>query len=731
MHVEVTARESRTLVSVVGLTLFLSAFLLFLCQPMVGKMVLPYLGGAAAAWTTCVLFFQVALLGGYIYAHALGRTANVRAQIAVHAVVLLLTLAFLPIEFAGGRDAVAFTHPTAWLLSRLIGTVGVPFLVISTTAPLLQNWVSATFDLSAQDPYFLYAASNAGSFLALFAYPFVVEPRIGAVSQSRLWLLGYCVLIVMIAASVTLIWNRRAIDPSFANNDQARPDMRGRLYWIAASFTASGLMLAVTNHISSNLASAPFLWIIPLAIYLLTFIQAFARRVSISPELMWRVTPFVLLALFPFPSAEIVARPGLNWILIGAHLLLLYAGALQCHTALAGSRPHPHYLTEFYFWLALGGVLGGIFTATLAPMIFKTILEYPVLVGVVAFLRVRREDVLQARRSDYVYPLLVAAAAATAWFIFRKTEIDSDKTVPALAHTVFLFVGYRFRRRPLRFALTVAVLVATYTMVMPHYLEGVERAYVTRNFFGVKKVLQYGTFRELRHGDTTHGLENTDPDFEGQPISYYHSSGTVGNVMAVPLRHVAVVGLGTGTMAAYAKSDRHVTFYDVDPQVESIARKYFTFLPKCGSNCDVVIGDGRLELERASDGEYDLIMLDAFSSDAVPAHLVSREALRLYLKKLAPNGILLFHVSNRYLKVDQLVSALTYDAGLATFQRYDDAGEQRSEGRNSTNHVMAVRSIDAISRVPNISEWTRVSTAPGVRVWTDDYSSILQIVRWR
>ena len=328
----------RILVRALGATLFLSAFLLFWCQPMVGKMVLPHLGGAAAVWTTCVLFFQAMLLAGYVYAHLLGKFASVRVQIGVHVLVLLLPAFFLPLTFSSGMGEFALAHPWLALLRKLLSTVGVPFFVISTTAPLLQNWLSKTEDPSAQDPYFLYAASNAGSLLALLIYPFWMEPRIGVAAQSGAWTTAYIALVGMIAISAALVWRKAGatVRTSASSSEAApAPAIKTKIGWLLPAFVASGLMLAVTNHITSNLAAAPFLLILPLAIYLLTFIIAFSQRLGVASDRVSRLIPVVLLALFPVVCADVIAPPGLNWIMIALHLLLLFAGALLCHVKLA------------------------------------------------------------------------------------------------------------------------------------------------------------------------------------------------------------------------------------------------------------------------------------------------------------------------------------------------------------------------------------------------------------
>ncbi len=717
------------------MTLFASAFLLFVCQPMVGKMVLPFLGGAAAVWTTCVLFFQVMLLAGYVYAHALGRVDDVRKQILTHGVVLLLPIAFLPFQFAGASTESFFQHPSLQLLALLAASVGVPFFVISTTAPLLQNWFSRTEDSSARDPYFLYSASNTGSLLALIAYPFLVEPRVGVAAQNRLWLVGYIVFLGLLAVASALLWPRGKTVAAVCDRRQSQPAVtvfRTRLYWVAAAFVPSGLMLAVTNHIAANLASAPFLWIVPLAIYLVTFILAFARRLRVTSARVSRLIPVVLLATFPVVAAGVVAPPGLNWIIIGGHLVLLYCGALLCHTALAESRPGPQHLTEFYFWIALGGVLGGVFTATIAPAAFKTVLEYPLIVATLGFFRTGKNE-----KPNWLVPALFGAAILVIWIVFRATGLDSSTEAAALAHTSFLFVCYKLKDHVQRFATAFAILIIAYSFILPDYIEGANRAYVGRNFFGVKKVLDEPDthLRKFLHGDTLHGIESTDTARAGKPLSYYYPDGSVANVVEMlrergPQQRFGVVGLGSGTMAAYADAGHHVTFYEIDPSIEPIARQYFTFLTRCGSNCDVVIGDGRLQLVRADNESFDLLMLDAFSSDSVPTHLVSREALELYLSKLARDGILLFHVSNRFLDVERLVSSLVIDRGLVAFSRFDDAGELRKEGKSSANHLVAARRLEDLGPIAANPNWKRVTRPTDFQLWTDDYSNLLSLIRW-
>ena len=698
---------------------------------MVGKMLLPHLGGAASVWTTCVLFFQTMLLLGYVYAHALARVNDLRKQIVTHAIVLLLPLAFLPLRFTPGSSESFSQHPLRELLLLLTTSAAVPFFVISTTAPLLQSWLARTKHAGSSDPYFLYSASNAGSLLALISYPFLIEPRIGVSAQTELWFVGYLGLFLLFALSSIALYRRRV--SVTAQSVRKSIDPKTRLFWIAAAFVPSALMLAVTNHIGANVGSIPFLWLVPLAVYLSTFILAFARRFRVSAQRTSRLVPIVFLIVFPLVTVSVITPPGWNWLVIAGHIVLLFFGALLCHTRLGDSRPPAEYLTEFYFWIALGGVLGGAFTATLAPVLFSTVLEYPLLVMTLPFFRIRTQDQFRIAA-----PALFAVGIGTAWLILRATHLDSNTEAIALVHTAFVFAAYKTRNAVLGFASAFAVLVLGYSLILPQYIDAADRVYAGRNFFGVKKVLDDPgmRIRKLLHGDTIHGMESTQSDRAGQPLSYYYPGGSVSDIIDVlrarktPQRF-AVIGLGAGSMAGYGDATHHVTFYEIDPSIETIAREYFSFLPRCGSNCDVVIGDGRLQLSRVPDGTFDLLMLDAFSSDSIPTHLVSQEAMQTYLAKLAPGGILLFHVSNRYLDVEKLASALVSDAKLAAYSRFDDAGELRKAGKTSTQHVVAARDVADFGDLGKRPGWRAVGRPADFQTWTDDYSNLLSLIRWR
>ena len=718
-----------TLTRHLAVTLFLSAFLLFCCQPMVGKMVLPSLGGAGSVWTTCVLFFQVMLLAGYLYVHLLRRLGH-RQQLVVHMILLASVFLTLPIRFSGSAPAVG-SSPVVWELVQLIRGVALPFFVVSATAPLLQSWFSRTKDPAARDPYFLYAASNAGSLLALLLYPFVFEPRLGVSAQSLSWLAGYVVLVIFVLIAISEFWKLET--RSEAEESVLRPTATAKIWWLAASFVPSALLLAVTTHVSVNLAPVPFLWTLPLAVYLLTFILAFGQRVRVSADQISSVAPVILLVLAPIFAAGPVRNTALYLGLLSAHLILLFVGGLLCHASLARLRPATEHLTEYYAWIALGGALGGVFAAVLAPRLFSTVLEYPLLVAALAFFRQPQD----ARRSrwDLLFLVPVVALAAVAFGVSRwNKEPLSQGIVPVSIYLAIAITGIAFHRRRWLFAGGLAVILVTFTAFLVPALKPAQQRYVARNFFGVKQVVFDQSRSELKllHGDTMHGLEGVDPARSGKPLSYYMPSGPFGDVMRMlkdrPDQHIGVVGLGSGTIASYTQPNRQITFFEIDPQVEFIATEFFSFLPRCGDRCNVVLGDGRLSLQQAPDGEFDLLILDAFNSDAIPAHLLSGEALSMYRRKLKPDGAILFHVSNRYLRIRELVTALAFDAGIPALYRNDD--DDREPGKARSSYVILALKKETLNDLAQARNWFQVPYLASVQAWTDDYSNLFEILKW-
>ncbi|HEX2210727.1 MAG TPA: fused MFS/spermidine synthase, partial [Longimicrobium sp.] len=652
---------------------FLSAFLLFLVQPLFGKMVLPLLGGSPAVWNTCMLFFQAALLGGYLYAHLTSSRLTVRRQATVHLAALALAALALPVSLRGAAPE-GGAAPIPWLLATMALTVGAPFLVLSGTGPILQRWFSRSGHPHAADPYHLYAASNLGSALALLAYPALMEPRMRLSSQSGTWTAGYVVLGLLIAACAWLVWRTAgapaaAVETAGAVDEApaARLTVRERLIWIGLAFIPSSLLLGVTTFITTDLSPAPLLWVLPLALYLLSFTFVFARRPPIPHEWIAAIHPSAIAVAALLLTAGYVKKPS---VAVPLHLLALFVVAMAAHGELARRRPHVRHLTEFYLWIAVGGVLGGVFNALVAPVAFTQIWEYPIVLTLACLARPWPEERIGWRwHAGYFL-----RAAAFAWGLLYLSDNDdlSSWLFLLLAALLINLMNVLLGRAPLWLAACVG------TVLMVRAWSAINEPGVLlaeRTFFGRYKVMEYrhdGGFHVLRHGSTLHGAQSMQAWRRREPLTYYLLHGPLGKVFAATAdragtRRVAVVGLGTGTTAAYARPGEDWTFYEIDPGIERIARDtaYFTYLADSPARTRVVLGDARLSLARDTAATYDLILLDAFSSDAIPVHLVTREALQTYLARLAPRGIIAFHISNRYLDLEPVVAALAKDRGLA------------------------------------------------------------------
>ncbi|MFH1267013.1 MAG: fused MFS/spermidine synthase [Planctomycetota bacterium] len=646
-----------------AITLLLSASLLFVVQPMFAKMVLPRFGGTPAVWNTCMVFYQAVLLGGYVYAHVTTRLLGPRRQAALHAAVLCLPWLVLPIIVAKGLTPSAEANPIPWLLMILSISVGLPFFVVSASAPMLQAWFADTGHPAADDPYFLYAASNVGSMVALLGYPFLLEPNLPLAGQTWLWAAGYGLLMLLVLGCAVFLWrspgaagktDRQAGSAADAPS-LADPTWRDRLWWLALSFAPSSLLLGVTTHISTDIASVPLLWVVPLALYLLTFVLVFARRTLLKHTWMLRAQPYfvvLLAALFFLNAAKIV------WVLLLLHLATFFVMAMVCHGELARMRPKAARLTEFYIWMSIDGVLGGVFNAIVAPNLFPTIIEYPLVIVVASMLRpTTRTGARTTRvgRLDFALPLGLAVGLGGLALSLQAAAVTIGVRGTAAILAPAGLVALVSQKRPLRFGLSVGAV-----LIVSLLCSGWERGLlcVERNFYGVVRVRhdRRHNANSLIHGTTNHGLQSRDPNRRRQPLSYFHRTGPLGDVFQAlsdrgSFREIGVIGLGTGTIAAYGKPGQRITYYEIDPAILRIARdpRYFTFLRDQEAELDVVLGDARLSLVDAPSARYDLLVLDAFSSDAIPVHLLTREAIALYLNKLADRGVLALHISNRYL----------------------------------------------------------------------------------
>lgn len=739
----------RALTLLFAATLFVSAALLFWVEPMVAKMLLPLLGGTPAVWNTCLLFFQTMLLVGYAYALFASRRLTLRQQIVAQLLLFCVAAISFPIQVSHATAASVprAGNPVLWLLGRLFLLVGLPFFVLSTLSPLLQRWFVATRHESAGDPYFLYAASNAGSLCALVGYPLAIEPLLALRRQSWLWAILYGALTVLVAlcAAVALIATREGLRAAVEADENAQPEQlldekpltaRRRAMWTLLAFVPSSLMLGVTTYVSTDIASLPLLWVVPLSLYLITLIIAFARRRIVRRRWVEFVMPGVAL-VFLLAYLSGATRP--PWFLVVLHLLFFFIAALMCHGRLADDRPATRHLAEFYLWISAGGALGGLFNALVAPVVFNHIVEYPLVIVIACALIPRRagyetKDTARARWLDLGYAAALGVLTAACALVVVRVGWATTESL-ALVVGVPLILAYLLRHRPARFALALGAVM----LGSAFYRSLDTRTLLTeRNFFGTLRVTQDAgrDVHWLYHGTTIHGRQSTQLSKQCEPLSYYHRTGPLASVFAAfearpGSVNVAVVGLGTGATAAYARAGERWTFYEINPAVLRIAETpgYFTYLSYCASAVpvNIVLGDARLRLADAPANTYGLIVLDAFSSDAIPVHLMTREALDLYFSKLATGGIVLFHVSNRSLDLHPVVADLALSRRLVALASDDNTRDPDKE----TSHWVAVaRTPEDLAALAIGGQWKPLAGDPSWRVWTDDYSNIVGVLKW-
>lgn len=746
------------LLIVFTISMFVSAALLFLVEPMMAKMALPMLGGAPAVWNTCLVFYQAMLLIGYLYAYAVTRWLRRRSQIALHIALALTPLAVLPLHLPIGWEPPAQSSPVLWILGMLSVAVGLPFFLLSSSTPMLQRWFSQSGHESAGDPYFLYAASNAGSLAGLLGYPLLLEPTLRLSAQSHFWSYGYIAFLVLTMSCGALVWRARpeiAVVHDAAREVDSEADRgtawRQRLRWIALAFVPSSLMMGVTTALTTDVPAIPLFWVMPLALYLLSFVMVFAKRPPISHEWLIRRLPFLILAAL----APIVSKTKMPLlVLILLYLAVLFAVALVCHGELARSRPKVSRLTEFYLWMSFGGVLGGIFNALVAPVVFSTVAEFPLVLIFAALLRPPIDQkqeppakAARARRNDWLLPIVLGLCMVAVIIGVTHFGLRPSRPLHILVFGCPMLWCMSFGKRPLRFAAGLIALLAAsslYTGTFGTIL------HTERSFFGVLRVSNdpTGRFRNLFHGGISHGIQSLDPAQSREPLAYYTRTGPAGSILhAVQAKTLngsggdlrrpswAVVGLGAGAMSCYEKPGELLTYYEIDPLVKRIARDegYFTFLKQCAPTAQIVLGDARLKLRDAPDGSYDLIVLDAFSGDTIPMHLMTREALALYLRKLAPGGMIAFHISNLYLDLAPTLGAQAHDAGLMCLMA-DDTGVSQAQidaGKLPSKWLVMARERTDLGTLATDPRWILVNAPPGTQVWTDDYSNLLRVIKWK
>ncbi len=726
-----------------SITIFLSAFLIFSVQPMIGKMVIPIYGGAPSTWNVCMFFFQVTLLAGYTYAHFAMKYFSFKRQVSIVFIMFFLSFILLPFFTDKYTMVKEIENPAIQLFGRLFLTVGFPLIAISGLSPLLQRWFSLSKHHYSTDPYFLYTSSNVGSMIALFFYPFILERFFTINDQNNLWvasfgLLGIMVLICGFMTRKTKNFKQNVKQTAISK--QMKITWKNRFFWLFAAFVPSSLMLGVTTYIITDLPAIPMLYVLPLALYLFSFALAFSRKVIIPHQFVTRIIPFILIMLVP--SFFSLTKAGL--VLVPLHLLMFFFVALGCHGELAKSRPPAENLTEFYLFISIGGALGGMFNALICPLIFDRILEYPLAtflscLVVTTFRDGAVKNLRQVSLFGIFFPVILFFISVA----IMRTAILSGVNTTAHLFMLFIivclpmgFATFRLKNRPFRFALCYAMLLISVGLLAD--ITHGEDEYISRNFYGVKKIKvdKSRGLRSLIHGVTVHGRQYVNKPYQDIPLAYFHESGPIGDIFRAhrkekPLSDIAVVGLGVGTIAGYTKPWENITFYEIDPGIIKIATspRFFTFLSNSKGSYSIVTGDARLKLHGARNKSYDMILLDAFASNAIPIHLLTREAIDLYLSKIKPNGFLVFHISNKYINLKHMIARHAVDNGLTCIYTFDFSDGKDYLGKISSEYAVIGKPGSIIKSLLQIEEWRVVEPDQDVVAWTDMYSSLLNYLK--
>jgi hypothetical protein len=739
-----SASRNRLVLMVYTAAIFVSALLLFSVQPLFTKMVLPRLGGSPAVWSVAMVFFQSLLLAGYAYAHFLMQIKNRAIPVAVHLLLLVVALSTLPLSIAGGWGEPPTSGYAFWLLGLFVVSIGLPFFALAANNPLLQAWFVRTGHPAGPDPYFLYASSNIGSFLALLSYPVLLEPMFALRTQNLMWTGGYGVLLLLIAGCGVLLMRSPAsavADLQAEDTKSPAPGWMLRARWIFLAAVPSGLLIAVTAHISTDVAAAPLLWVLPLSLYLLTWVLVFQSRPLLPHKWM--------LALQPLAVAGVIALLAVggeqNLLLtLGGHQLCFFVIAMACHGELARTRPAAKYLTGFYVALSFGGMIGGLFAGLIAPYAFSWIAEYPILLALVALCRPPSGGERWPLWSRWYWPflgLLAVALIAPAWSEGRIPAWLQDHRVWTASAVGILAALLALVLRADRLKIFATVIVAL--VLIRVYPADDGRVETVRSFFGVHKIVvtPNGQYHVLMHGTTIHGAQKylnddgTPVTGRPEPITYYHRDGGIGQAITAirerkgtPLR-VAVIGVGSGTLACASVPGETWKFFEIDQTMVDTARdpKYFSYIQNCAPDLKPVIGDARLTFAKEPDGIYDLIIVDAYSSDAIPIHLATEEAMKIYKDKLAPQGAVVMHVSNRHLELESVVVGIADENDLKSWVYSEDSGRD-DEYIFATSVVVSAREEADIGKLASSQQWAETEPTENQRVWTDDYSNVLGAV---
>ncbi|WP_324740791.1 fused MFS/spermidine synthase [Tsuneonella sp. CC-YZS046] len=717
-------------------TILTGSFLLFLVQPMVARMALPRLGGAPNVWNSAMLVYQALLLGGYAYAHVLGKLP-LRRQAGIHLSLLILAMLTLPVRLVDLPPSAAGWE-VVWVPALLALSIGPVFFLVSAQAPLMQRWYTAS--PAAGEPWALYAASNLGSFAGLIAYPLLAEPLLRLEAQSLAWSLGYGLLIVLVALAAWARWRSPVADEPATEEAVPPVPVRRILLWLILAAVPSGLMLSTTTHLTTDIFAMPLLWVIPLGVYLLSFVVAFSDRRQFARTVQLTAPSVMLLA----GGMAMVSHNSATMMLVIASIGLLFVVAVALHARLYDLRPHPSQLTLFYLALSGGGALGGLFTALIAPTIFDWVWEHPLLVIAAALLmplvplldwrNMHGLDPGMARIASYV---LLAAALLLGWFLVDFTPEEMPGPIRLYLTLAMAFAGLLLV--PSRVMFMAVLLVLMLAQGGLEILRTTWDGARIRSYFGIYTIQDYPDtrLRTLAHGTTLHGQQSTDPARALTPTTYYGPGSGVGmalgqaQAMYGPGARIGVVGLGTGTLACYHRPGEHWRFYEIDPAVLRLSRdRIFTYLADCAPDAQVVLGDARLELGKSAPGSLDIIAIDAFSSDAIPLHLLTDEAFRVYLRALSPKGMLAVHISNRYIELEPVLGAIARQHRLAALIREDHPHDRTV--LSSSSWVLLTRDPAQLKRLAIARPDAPLEKldAPAPRAWTDDHASILPYVRW-
>lgn len=727
-------------------TILLGSFLLFLIQPMFGRSVLPLLGGSPSVWNTAMLFYQVTLLLGYLYAHLI-RKLTIGRQLLLHLLLFGAAALTLPVGVAQWVPAAQATPPAVWLLGLLAASIGPVFFVTSAQSPLMQAWFGRSHHPDAGNPYFLYAASNLGSFAALIAYPLLVEPTMALGTQAVLWSAGFVVLAALVALCGLAVLNAGVVPAAMAPPVTVTWAQRGR--WTLLAFVASGLLLSTTTHLTTDIAALPLLWVIPLGAYLFSFVVAFGTSGRRWTRLAQGLTPAALLVFGIWACLR--AGPQSATLVAIAGIALLFIIALALHGTLALEKPEAGALTDFYLWISVGGALGGVLCALIAPVLFDWPYEHPLLlIGAAALvpappLAGRLAGLWRDWRTRVALVVFATlTGVGTGWAL---SEADTRQLSPlvitvALSAVMMLWLaGFAASAQRRLFAYVFAMLLLAIGGVSQLKISAAD-GQRARSFFGVYTIYTEprAAWRLLNHGTTLHGLQSLDPDLSRMPTTYYAPQSGVGLAMAAvpgrfgPRARIAFVGLGAGTLSCYSRPGQSWTAYEIDPVVANIAKSQFSYIAQCRPDLRIVIGDARLTLKTAEPAGLDLLAVDAFSSDSIPLHLVTREAFRIYGRALQPDGVLMIHITNRFLDLEPMIAAIGAAEGWTVRVR-DYVPKPTTPHAQLFAHSRWVamtrtpQAMAAFTAAMPVGSWVAPRERHELTAWTDDFASILPVLK--